>query len=224
MTAAQDILQSARDWKQLRQRQARETLRTVYLVDEKYIIKKFEIPVDTSRYRRPWMLEQAALSRAPAGCVPVCYGFVENHDADKRIVFLVKGFVPGRVIDRFHDEDMPAAARLLAGLHRNLVITDDANAQNFLKKDDGSMAFIDLGRAIVFESPSLKYYIHTGRELAKFRREGLCWNRVQWKVFLRHYFADFSGSRPTRILITISCAGSSAMRTMRKLLQFKNPR
>jgi len=224
MSTAEEIICQVKNWEQLRQRQARETLRTVFLADDRYIVKKFEIPAGINKYRRPWIQEHEALSISPPECVPSSLGYVEQVEHNKRIVYLVKDYVPGKVCDRFEDGDMAEAGSLLARLHQHGIITDDANVHNFLKKDNGQMIFIDMGRARIYPCRSLPILIQIGRELAKFKREGICWNKNQWQEFLYHYFAHYSCSRLHRILILNSCACSNTMRYCRKSLRGKHPK
>lgn len=223
MSTAEEIIRTIKTWKQLSQRQARETLRTVFLADDRYIVKKFEIPDRINDYRQPWVQEHNALTRSPADCVPASLGFSEMVTDNLRIAYLVKDYVPGRVCDHFEDGDMLEAGRLLARLHQHGIITDDTNVHNFLKKENGQMIFIDMGRALIYPARTIPLFFQIGRELAKFRREGISWNKIQWKQFLHHYFVHYSCSRFVRFLILSSCTCSNSIRFIRKIMQFKNP-
>jgi len=223
MSNAEEIIHNIKTWKQLSQRQARETLRTVFLADNRYIVKMFDIPAQVKQYRRPWIQEHEALTKSPAGTVPASLGFTETVKADRRMAYLVKDFVPGIVCDHFEDSDMPEAARLLACLHRHGIITDDANVHNFLKQENGQMLFIDMGRALVYPAQSAAFLFQIGRELAKFRREGISWNKKQWEVFILNYFNHYSCSRFVRFLILSSCTCSNSIRFIRKSMQSKKP-
>ena len=224
MPTVNEILESARDWNLLSQRQARETFRSVYRVDGAYILKKFEIPWPVTRFRRPWEVEHQALTRLPEGLAPRSFGFSEIIRDGVRTVWLAKEFVPGHTLAVFAPEDIPLVASLMGQLHRQLVVTDDASIANFLKTSDGRMIFLDLGRARLFNRKHPLFYVQVGAELAKFRREGLAWNHALWHSFIRHYFRGFCCSYPVRLFIKTSCAISTGIRMVRKVVQCKSPR
>lgn len=223
MPYAQDIVATQESWTLLSQRQARETLRTVYRVNSLYTVKKFELPSRVKRYRRPWIIEDRALRRLDGTGAPRSLGFFESIDSGTRTVWLVREYLEGEVRDSLPDGDVPATARLLAGLHRQFIITDDTNIHNFLKKPDGTMAFIDLGRARLFPHAGLLLYLNIGWELAKLRRECLHWNAKQWITFREHYFRATPCAWPTRVLIMVSLQVSIRMRMIRKLVHGKSP-
>ena len=175
MPTAQDILAAAQRWELLRKRRAKETLRSVFRVDGRYVAKKFEIPLDVRRYRRPWLAEDACLRRLDGRGAPRTCGWFEETEADQRVVWLVKEFVAGAPVETFAAADLPAAARLLAGVHAQAVVTDDASAGNFLRAPDGRMAFLDFGRARLYPRAGLHLDAAIGWELAKLRMRTLSW-------------------------------------------------
>lgn len=224
MATAQEIVAHAQRWELLRQRRAKETLRSVYRVDDRYVAKKFEIPLAARRYRRPWLAEDACLRRLDGRGAPRSLGWFEETKADQRVVWLVKDYVAGAPVETFAAADLPAAARLLAGVHAQAVVTDDASAGNFLRAPDGRMAFLDFGRARLYPRAGLHLDAAIGWELAKLRREGFRWDADLWHAFLPLYFVALGASLPRQIRIRLACTASVALRRIRKTLQGKNPR
>ena len=222
MSTAQDILDAAQRWELLRKRRAKETLRSVYRVDERYVAKKFEIPLAARRYRRPWLAEDACLRRLDGDGAPRSLGWLEETEADQRVVWLVKEFVAGAPVETFAAADLPAAARLMARIHNRLIITDDASAGNFIRTLDGGMQFLDFGRARIFRRPGLGFDLHVGWELAKLRREGFRWNAPLWDAFVPLYFAALGSSRLRRARILAAGSVSGALRMARKFFQGKS--
>ena len=224
MSTAQDILAGAQRWELLRKRRAKETLRSVYRVDERYVAKKFEIPRTARHYRRPWLAEDACLRRLDGRGAPRSFGWYEETAGDRRVVWLVKEYVAGAPVDVFTAADLPAAARLLAGVHAQAVFTDDASAGNFLRTPDGQMEFLDFGRARPYRRAGWRFDAAIGCELAKLRREGFRWDAALWRAFLPLYFAALGASGFRQARIRLACAVATALRRARKTLQGKNPR
>ena len=224
MSTAKAILAGAQRWELLRKRRAKETLRSVFRVDDRYVAKKFEIPLAARRYRRPWLAEDACLRRLDGRGVPRSFGWFEEPAGDQRVVWLVKEYVVGTPVETFAAADLPAAARLLAGVHAQAVFTDDASAGNFLRTPDGQMEFLDFGRARPYRRTGWRFDAAIGCELAKLRREGFRWDAALWRAFRPLYFAALGASRGRQIRIRLACAAAAALRQARKTLQGKNPR
>ena len=224
MSTAKAILAGAQRWELLRKRRAKETLRSVFRVDDRYVAKKFEIQLAARRYRRPWLAEDACLRRLDGRGVPRSFGWFEEPAGDQRVVWLVKEYVVGTPVETFAAADLPAAARLLAGVHAQAVFTDDASAGNFLRTPDGQMEFLDFGRARPYRRTGWRFDAAIGCELAKLRREGFRWDAALWRAFRPLYFAALGASRGRQIRIRLACAAAAALRRTRKTLQGKNPR
>ena len=222
MLTVKEIVASAKDWKVLSERQARETRRTVFLVDDRYVVKKFTLPRSTRSYRRPWITEDKGLRRLHGDGAPLSYGFMETQSNGDREAWLAKQYLTGATMTAFTDSDIPSVAQLMARLHHHMIITDDANVGNFLKREDGQMMFLDLGRARVFIWRSPWLYMNIGWELAKLRREGFNWKFSHWIEFSKLYFSELACSRPTRSLIKLSCITAIGLRMARKRLQGKS--
>jgi hypothetical protein len=222
MTTAQDIVRNALHRERLRERRAGETLRSVFRLDEAYIAKRFQIPLAARSFRRPWIAEEACLRRLDGHGAPRSFGWFEEIDADRRTVWLVKEYIPGTPLDEFTLEDLPAAARLLAHLHRRWIITDDAHPGNFIRTPSGEMSFLDFGRARRLRLPGPGRDLSIGWELAKLRREGFRWNRAHWEAFRPLYVAALGAGPCRRTFIRAACAAAIGLRMARKGLQGKS--
>ncbi len=223
MSSAQEILNAARQRTLLRQRQAGETRRCVFRLDEAHVAKQFRIPLSARGYRRPWQIEDACLRHLDGDGAPRSCGWFEETDADHRIAWLVKEYIAGEPLVSFSPADLPAAADLLAGLHRRRIITDDANPGNFIRRPDGRMAFLDFGRGRLFHRDGPWLDLHIGWELAKLRREAFLWNSALWTAFLPLYFRALDAALFRRARIRAACAASIALRMARKISKGKSP-
>lgn len=223
MQTAPEILKNARHRELLRERQAGETLRSVFRLDDSHVAKQFRIPLSARGYRRPWQIEDACLRHLDGAGAPRSCGWFEETDADHRIVWMVKEFIAGEPLESFSSADLPAAADLLAGLHRRRVIADDANPGNFIRRPDGRMAFLDFGRGRLFHRDGPWLDLHIGWELAKLRREAFLWNPALWAAFLPRYFRALDAAPCRRARIRAACAASIGLRMVRKISNGKSP-
>lgn len=217
------LLRDSQHWELLRQRQAKETRRSVYRVNGHYLAKKFEIHRSIRRYRRPWVTEDACLRRLDGNGAPRSFGWYEASEGDYRIVWLVKEFIDGEPVVAFSPADLPAVARLLAHLHGCGVITDDASVGNFLRIPDGRLIFLDFGRARLRSHNRRCSAEPIGWELAKLRREGFAWSQPLWEAFLPLYFTRLGASALQRARIRAACSAATVLRMTRKTLQGHPP-
>lgn len=224
MPTAKDIVRNARHRELLRERQAGETLRSVFLLDGAHVAKRFRFPVSSPSHRRPWIAEHEALTRLDGAGAPRTFGWFDEIEGDQRVVWLVKEYVVGSPLASFVVADVPAAARLMARIHECRIVTDDANPGNFIRTPDGRLAFLDFGRAKGFASSDPRFQLFVGWELAKLRREGFRWNADLWNAFLPLYFQARPSSMARRTLVLAACSASAALRKARKMSQGKSPR
>lgn len=217
------LLRDSQHWELLRQRQAKETRRSVYRVNEHYLAKKFEIHLSIRRYRRPWVTEDACLRRLNGNGAPRSFGWHETIEGDYRVVWLVKEFIDGEPVVAFSPADLPAVARLLAHLHTCGVITDDASAGNFLRVSDARLVFLDFGRARLRSKIRRCSEEIIGWELAKLRRDGFAWDQPLWDAFLPLYFACLGAAALHRVRIRAACSAATVLRMTRKTLQGHPP-
>ncbi len=217
------ILRESRHWELLRKRWSKSIHRSVFRVDGCYVVKKYEMPLSTRFYRRPWLVEDACLRRLDGDGAPRSFGWLKQIEADQRVVWLVKEYIAGEPLCSFAEADMPAVARLMARIHNQRIITDRLKPQNFVTSLDGRMLFPDFGRARLhfYHSPWL--FLHIGGELAKLRREEFQWDSALWDAFRPLYFKALHFSILSRALIWASCEIAVGTRKARKRLQGQSP-
>lgn len=166
-----------RSWRALRplaQRWVRSTLRQVYVVPGRLLIKRYLNYPGRRDPRRPWRREHRALQRLRGLPVPRSYGLVRSRAADgARAVTVAKSYIPGEPLAGFDEARLEEAAGLLAGFHRRGVVTMDPQLANFLVGRDGLLYFVDLGRARCLPARSPALELHIGKEMVRFRREAL---------------------------------------------------
>lgn len=208
------IIAAAMATSPVRRRQARETLRSVFLVDG-LVVKEFDIPASSRRYRRPWRTEMTALSRFGTDYCGAALGVVERVEGKTRKCFLVKRFIEGTPLETIANADLPDLARLMARIHMRGVITDDAHPDNLLRQPAGGLEFIDFGRAKTFPfRPAPAFAV--GREFEKLYREGFGRDEAMFKDFLRAYWTASRTSRPRRLAIIVATRVAVILRALRK--------
>ena len=222
--AAENILRSSRHWELLQKRMVKNMQRSVFRVDGCYVVKKYELPLVGRLHRRPWTIEDACLRRLDGDDAPRSFGWLEQIEADRRVVWLLKEYIAGYPVSGFVLSDVPDIARLLARIHSQRIITDDAHPQNFIRSLDGRLMFTDFGRARLHACHGPCLFVRIGWELAKLRRQGFLWDPGLWEAFHPIYFRELGCSALSRALIWVSCEIAIGMRMARKTLQGKAAR
>jgi hypothetical protein len=167
------ILDAARHAENVRTRRRRDALREVFVLDQRFVLKRFTWDPGTQHPRPLWKIEHEALSRLEGLPFPRSVGYRRRDHDKKAIMEYVRSYLPGSPVDCFGLVEARQAARLLAAAHARGVVTDDALKGNFLTLQDGDLGFVDLGRARVYPRPTPAMVLFVGRELAKFRRHCL---------------------------------------------------
>lgn len=222
--AAENILRGSRHWELLQKRMVKNMQRSVFRVDGCYVVKKYELPLIVRLHRRPWTIEDACLRRLDGDDAPRSFGWLEQIEANRRVVWLLKEYIAGYPVSGFVLSDVPDIARLLARIHSRRIITDDAHPQNFIRSLDGRLMFTDFGRARLHACHGPCLFVRIGWELAKLRRQGFQWDPDLWAAFHPIYFRELGCSALSRALIWISCETAIGMRMARKTLQGKASR
>ena len=215
----QSILAGARNLELLRERRAGATHRSILRIDRRFVAKKFSIPAHVRHFPRPWIAEDSCLRVLDGNGAPRSLGWFEDSTPSGLVAWLLKEYVEGSPIERFAPDDVPALALLMARIHDAKIVTDDANASNFLRVPGGAIVFLDFGKARLHSRRGWRFDAAVGRELAKLRREGFSWNVALWSTFLPAYFDAVRASPFRRFRILFACAAATALRMIRKTTQ-----
>jgi hypothetical protein len=121
--------------------------------------------------------------------LPVSIGYRPRSADGCRIMEYVRTYLPGSPVERFGPPEAQHAGQLLAAIHHRGVVTDDALRGNFLRLPDGTLGFVDMGRARVYPRTTLAMATFVGRELAKVRRHCLEHDPERVAAFEAAYFA-----------------------------------
>jgi hypothetical protein len=168
--------------------QSGDTLREVLRLGRSHVLKRYTMPLDARRHRRPWLREHEALECLAGWHAPRTVGYAEETDGQRRIVCYVREYVPARPIVAVDLAALGEMATLLAGYHRRAVVTDDALLQNFMRTRDGSLIVVDMGRARLFRPRSPLLPLGIALELTKFRRASLGGDDALFSAFITTYF------------------------------------
>lgn len=159
------------------------------------LVKQYRIPPGTRPAARPWLNEHRALEVLDGNGFPRSYGFREEVRDGSLLIVFERDYVDGAPLGRVTLDDAERIGRLLAALHRRGIVTDDATIANFVRRPDGTVTFLDFGRARVFARRGLLFLVLVGREWARLRRETFGGCGDLWSAFLRAYAGAIRYSR-----------------------------
>ena len=214
--AVDRVLAGARRLENVRTRQREDALREVLVLDDAYVLKRFTWDAGAPVPRPLWRTEHQALARTEGLPLPASIGY-RCRDADgRRIMEYVRTYLPGSPVERFGLPEARDAAQLLAAIHDRRVVTDDALKGNFLRLPDGTLGFVDMGRARVYPRTTPAMATFVGRELAKVRRHCLEHDPDLVAAFESAYFsATHLGAAARRWAKTVADV-TVALRRLRK--------
>jgi hypothetical protein len=182
------IIAGARRRENVRTRQREDALREVFVLDDAYVLKRFTWDEGRPPPRPLWQIEHAALARVKGLPLPQSIGYRARTEQGRRIVEYVRTYLPGTPVKRFGLDEARLAGDLLAHIHARRVVTDDALKGNFLRLPDGTLGFVDFGRARVYPRITPAMTTLVGRELAKVRRHCLEHDPERVAAFEAAYF------------------------------------
>lgn len=218
------VLAAHDEWNPIKARESSAGFRDVFVYQNQYLIKTYTIEVHHRDNRWPWEREHAALLRLKGLPVQQSYGYQRMRVGSADRVVHMKSYIIGSVVDTFNRHTAKQAANLLARMHERGVVTENAQPQNFAIGTDDELYCVDLGRALSLKPFSIPLYYFAGRELAKFRRNGLDWDRRLWWLARREYFRVTAAPLPARLFTRMVCFGTTKIRQLRKMLSLKSPR
>ncbi len=182
------IIAGARQRENVRTRQREDALREVFVLDDTYVLKRFTWPAGRPRPRPLWQTEHEALARVEGLPLPESIGYRPRRVDGRHVMEYLRTYLPGSPVAAFGLAEARHAAGLLAAIHGRRVVTDDALKGNFLRLPDGTLGFVDMGRARVYSriSPAMTTFV--GRELAKVRWHCLAHDPARVAAFETAYF------------------------------------
>ncbi len=213
---ANEILHAGGERKLLQEKQRKETLRRVELLDNRYVVKTYFIPPNARRYRKPWLREHQALTHLSDCGFPISYGYVETQRDQMRVVEHVRGYNPGTPVDSLLPEHIPALIKLYCLVHRRGVICNDSHVSNFILGAGRTLQYIDFGRARFFHCRGLFFFLFIGREFERLEREGFRNHASLIADFRTGYQQQCGWNRFQKGMINCFWLLSRCTRTLRK--------
>ncbi|WP_148861672.1 BUD32 family EKC/KEOPS complex subunit [Marinobacter fonticola] len=159
----------------LKSRWIHNTRREVYITPSGYVLKRFCQFPGRKDFRRVWRREHRALARLEGLSVPRSLGYMQaDHSAGRSSVLYVRSCLAGDPLEHIALPDIPRVADLFATFHNRGVVTLDPQPENFLHpaSQPDTLAFIDFGRARVYNAVNPLLYISIGKEMLRLTREG----------------------------------------------------
>lgn len=185
----------------VRVRESHGIAREVFLLEGRYVVKRYTCAVPPRAGRRPWSMEDTALRRLEGRGAPLPVGFVEARSGDGLQATLVRGFVAGTRVEGLDAELVTKMAATMAAIHGRRVTTEDAHRENFVRRADGALAFIDFGKARVFRRRNPLLYAGIAFDLHRLYRAALGRDDALWRRFRAAYFDATPFSAPARWMI-----------------------
>lgn len=144
------ILDSVQHAENVRTRQREDALREVFVLDNRYVLKRFTWELGDRNPRPLWRIEHEALARLDGLPFPRSVGYRRRDRDGRACMEYVRSYLPGAPVETFGLREARRAGNLLAAAHARGVVTDDALKGNFLALPDGELGFVDLGRARIY--------------------------------------------------------------------------
>lgn len=175
-------------WTLLQTRRVRGVHREVFLTGDGHVVKRYTHEGRPPLIRRPWVQEHRALSRLQGQGAPLPVGYISEMSGGRRQVILVRHYVEGAPVEAIEASILEEIANLMVRFHDAGVTTDDAHRHNFIRNANGSLVFLDFGRARVFSRHNPLLFAGVAVDLHRFYRATLKRNQDLWERFLDAYF------------------------------------
>ncbi len=169
------------------------TERHVFVIEDRYVVKRYRAYAWGRWWRAYWKREHDALERLRDLPVPKTYGYFRTKHGANRDVIYVRECVRGEQLNAsmriLNGTVLPEVCDLMAEVHRHLVIANDYALHNILRGADGRLYFIDFHRARVFRRRSLNYWIYAGKDLCHIYKVSCGRDPALFFAFLDRYFS-----------------------------------
>ncbi len=207
---------SSKDPVTVQRRWRRGILREVLFESNRSVVcKRFWAAPGVRRIDRSWRLEYRALSwlRGVVRSTPLSIS--EWYDKGGISAVFRRSFIEGHELKGAADLTVVELSKLLVSIHKRGVITHDVNIGNLLRCTDGTLEFVDFGKASCYASRGLWFLVDIGRELARVFRETLECDRESFATFCLDYRERSGQSRLAWAIIRFSCWISLSGRIIR---------
>jgi hypothetical protein len=172
----------------------RATFREIYVIQDRFVLKRFVFNGCWAWARKPWRNEHKVLMSLEERVAPQSFGYIETASRDgRRVTVYLKEYVPGSTVRTCPSEDLPNAARLHASLHRSGVVVLDPIQHNYIRKADGAWYFIDFDGAKLTRYLSPRFLYLASREFHRLYRWLCGGDRALYDEFLSAYYAHAPG-------------------------------
>lgn len=146
-------------------RRDKNTVRNVYVLDERVLIKTFtEHPGKRDR-KKPWAQEHRALQWLKGLPVPESHGCDAVQRQDGRTMFMLrKEYLPGAPLETLNTHTIHRFAELMNAMNARGVVANDPARANVLQRSDGELAMFDFGKAKLFGWKTPRFWWYLGKE------------------------------------------------------------
>lgn len=146
-------------------RRDKNTVRNVYVLDERVLIKTFtEHPGKRDR-KKPWIQEHTALQWLKGLPVPESLGCDTVPRRDGRTMFVLrKTYLPGAPLETLDAQSIRRFAELMGAMNAIGVVANDPARANVLQQTGGGLAMFDFGKAKCFRWKTPYFWWYLGKE------------------------------------------------------------
>jgi len=170
----------------IRRQKRKNILREVFFY-KKFVVKRFVKLKAFPDVRKVWKMEDRALKRLEGLAFPKSLGFTEKKFQGVKEIIYGREYIEGTPVKWLDASDVGELAELMAKIHRRGVITCDPAPDNFLRRANGKLMFIDFGRSKIVNPRGPIFLYRIGKELARIQGRAFFNDRVLFSKFLNHY-------------------------------------
>ena len=170
----------------IRRQKRKNILREIFFY-KNLVVKRFVKLKAFPDMRRVWEMEDRALKRLGGLAFPKSLGFTEKKFQGVKEIIYARQYIEGAPVQWFDASDAGEIAELMAKIHRRGVITCDPAPDNFLRRANGKLMFIDFGRSKIVNPRGQIFLYRLGKELARIQGRAFFYDRVLFSEFYHHY-------------------------------------
>ncbi len=169
-------------------RRDKNTVRNVYVLDERVLIKTFTEHPGRRDRKKPWAQEHKALQWLKGLPVPASHGCDVVQRRDGRSMFVLrKEYLPGAPMESLNAQSIRQFAELMSAMNARGVVANDPARANVLQRSDGGLAMFDFGKTKLFRWKTPRFWWYLGKEHCQVLR-GFCKLDTQaFREYHEHY-------------------------------------